>query len=583
MLSNDCGRPWRIKVYLTHGGPGPHNHKSNQQPHAHQLNCMLAPSTTSSAVVNPAYMMPTQEVVHMRGIGPYTVNLTLNTLNAVPGMNGRVLGLVEVPEDLRLVKETVCELNIHCFALLIVPEWVGELVHLQVLHLDGELSKVISNRALTEMPEALGSLHYLQSLTLKNLECLRTLPASIVTLTSLKTLHIERCWLENLPIMGAMPALRSLTLCDALETLPTCLGEFDLCYLMLGNFKQVDNLPGICERLTSLETLHIEGCAALQKLPTMSLTSLTSLMLDKCELMELPCIKSLTAMRHLSLSNLINVSWFPCLGGMSTLQHLSLVNLWGLLQLPSSISQLTNLRELRLVRLNRITELPSMCDMRSLEVLRICCCYELNELPARMDALTALHTLELEYLNNLKEPDDVSSSILELTALTELTLTDSWLTDVSFIESFTNLRSLTICVREAGIVTLACALPALRLLQYLSINSHNPSNYEVVVICCALKAWPLPFLSDIDYWRDIGKICCKELSMQPESAGWTNTAVLQHWRVQQHKVFTFGSGLHHRLGVASQVSSLNETVFVLIADEVLGCFSLIWERERLLR
>jgi len=200
-----------------------------------------------------------------------------------------------------------------------------------------------------------------------------------------------------------------------------------------------------------------------------------------------------------------------------------------------------------------------------------------------MDAPMALHTLELTFLDNLEKLTTLSSSILGHTVLTELTM-DLWFTDVSFIESMTSLRSLSICVFEAGISTLACALSALRLLQYLSVNRLDLSNDAVVVICCSLKAWPLPFLVDFDYWQDIGEICCKALILPPLAAGWTNTAVLQHWRVQQHKLMAFGSGLHWRLGAASPISLLNDTIFLLIADEVLGCISLLrrWQRELLL-
>lgn len=47
----------------------------------------------------------------------------------------------------------------------------------------------------------------------------------------------------------------------------------------------------------------------------------------------------------------------------------------------------------------------------------------------------------------------------------------------------------------------------------------------------------------------------------------------------------FASGLHARLGAGSQVSLLNAVALVLIADEVLGSWSLIqaWQRERLQR
>jgi len=64
-----------------------------------------------------------------------------------------------------------------------------------------------------------------------------------------------------------------------------------------------------------------------------------------------------------------------------------------------------------------------------------------------------------------------------------------------------------------------------------------------------------------------------------------NTAILQHWRVQQHKVATFSSGVHVRLGAASRVLSLNDGALILIADDVLGGLSLVklWQRERLER
>ena len=161
-----------------------------------------------------------------------------------------------------------------------------------------------------------------------------------------------------------------------------------------------------------------------------------------------------------------------------------------------------------------------MCEMWSLENLHICNCDALQELPARIDALTALHALELEYLEIFEKPDTLSFSILELTALIELTFTEYWLTDVSFIESITNLRFLTICVREAGISTLACALPALRLLHYLSIDSLDLDKDKVLIISCSLKAWPLHFLVDIDFSHVMDLLRGAGTAAQPPRGGW---------------------------------------------------------------
>ena len=110
------------------------------------------------------------------------------------------------------------------------------------------------------------------------------------------------------------------------------------------------------------------------------------------------------------------------------------------------------------------------------------------------------------------------------------------LANATFIESIAVLLNLTVCVYVSDISTLACVFPALSLLQYLELNTGMSSNDEIIIICRSLKAWPLPFLLNLDCCQDIGEICCKVLMLPPQSAGWTNAAVLQHFRVKHHKV-----------------------------------------------
>ena len=57
---------------------------------------------------------------------------------------------------------------------------------------------------------------------------------------------------------------------------------------------------------------------------------------------------------------------------------------------------------------------------------------------------------------------------------------------------------------------------------------------------------------------------------------------MNFWRAQQQKVAVFASGLHERLGAVSQVQSLNDAALVLIANGVLGGWSLLkhWRCER---
>ena len=226
--------------------------KQQNQPSAQQLCRMLTLFSTYSAFLTLCPLpLPIQKGVKIQGIWNNTLNLSLRALNSMSGTKGRVLGVVEVPEGLRRLKATVREIRMHCFAHTNVPEWLAELENLQLLHLDGEWSREISNGVLIQLPEAWGSLHYLQSLTLMNFESLRTLPSSIVTWTSLDTLHIENCWgFVELPMIAVMTTLQSLTLCDSLQRPPANLGELNLRYLMLGHVKHVDTLPGIGARLT---------------------------------------------------------------------------------------------------------------------------------------------------------------------------------------------------------------------------------------------------------------------------------------------------------------------------------------------
>jgi len=277
------------------------------------------------------------------------------------------------------------------------------------------------------------------------------------------------------------------------------------------------------------------------------MTRLTSLTLDVCALKELPCF-----------------------GGMIVLRHLSLENPHTLTRLPSLMDKLVGLRSLRLVWCRGITELPSICSLLSLETLHIENCALLS-----IAVLTALHTLVLASLPRLRA---LPTSIGALTVLTKPTLCDCALTDVpSSIESLTQLCTLALDIPAAPqqdvrvFKTLACALPALHLLQHLCLRGL-PED-DVVVIGRSLKAWPLPLLdlnTPLLYQSMRSERCWEALTLPPEAAGWDNTAILQHWRVQQHKAVAFASGLHVRLGSTSRVSTLNDMALVLITNEVLG-------------
>jgi len=199
-----------------------------------------------------------------------------------------------------------------------------------------------------------------------------------------------------------------------------------------------------------------------------------------------------------------------------------------------------------------------------------------------------LQELTLEDLPNLSQ---LPACFGRLTTLTELVVVDSGLTDVpSSIEFLTLLRSLRLGMPDESrqdsraFRALACSLPALRLLQRLGL--HGIGMDDRVAVGRSLKAWPLPFLDFDTPYLDIGlQSCWQVLALPPEAADYHDARIVEHWRVQQAKVAAFASGMHVRLGAASHVSSLNDVALVLIADEVLGGWSLLkdWHRECLQR
>jgi len=84
-------------------------------------------------------------------------------LNALPGMKDEEVALLDVPMDLLLLRADLRELKIECSALTAVPEWLGELVHFEVLHLDGsDLCRISGdcavNYSVRALPQALGDM-----------------------------------------------------------------------------------------------------------------------------------------------------------------------------------------------------------------------------------------------------------------------------------------------------------------------------------------------------------------------------------------------------------------------------------------
>jgi len=269
------------------------------------------------------------------------------------------------------------------------------------------------------------------------------------------------------------------------------------------------------------------------------LTNMRKLVLEGPSSWSFTSFGHLTSLLTLTLSNSPLIKELPtCLGQLTTLRTLILRNLVGLTELPTCTQLLTNLRELAIESCG-IEELTAIGAFTKLTTLRIMYCTALKNLPPSIELLTALHTITLYLPGKYRVgppgvPRVHNSSVLK---------------------------------------TLASALPALRLLQHLDLSGIQDA--DVLAVGRSLKAWPQPLLLDFGHRGLRLQKFVQSLSLPAEAGQWSDVMIVQHFSEEQHKIEVFASGLHVRLGTASVANSLNQMTLVLIANEVLGSWSLL--------
>jgi len=203
---------------------------------------------------------------------------------------------------------------------------------------------------------------------------------------------------------------------------------------------------------------------------------------------------------------------------MTRLTSIWLVQCQGITELLS-IKGLAFLKILHIIECHALLDLPvsinvlkTPASINALTVLHILTLHNLSEFkalpgPASIGALTVLHTLHLHCLLELKA---LLASIGKLITLSKLKVYQCGLTNVPLsIESLTSLRMLELSEgthQDSRVFkTLACALPALRLLQRLDLYGVLEDN--VLALGRSLKAWPLPLLELItSNWRDASEV-----------------------------------------------------------------------------
>ncbi|CAI5458131.1 unnamed protein product [Closterium sp. Yama58-4] len=374
-------------------------------------------------------------------------HLRLLTLRALPHLPPNVTLLSDL-RTLHLCRHTRFYGEDHLENLIAPPESVAALQRLQEL-------RVAAGSAFQGLPDSIGSLTNLQSLTFAN-PSLSDLPTSIGRLPHLQTLGIEMERLEWIPdsfqhltrlrslslhskcltrvpehVMGAMLRLKALSLsCPEIDSLPDNLGALvqletlklqDLPYLRclpesMGELQRLRSLEinqvgmrqlpeSLCTGSArhSLEKLYLRECRELKQLPPQlpMLTRLQDLEITFCRSVESldplfapdPALSS----QHDEEQRSAQQPW-----GLASLTSLSLCRCWQITSLPDSLSTLSALSSLTLTHMHGLSSLPeSLGQLKNLRVLKLQHMDKLSVLPESLGQLKHLETLELYYLPEL--------------------------------------------------------------------------------------------------------------------------------------------------------------------------------------
>ncbi|MBQ9683370.1 MAG: WG repeat-containing protein [Neisseriaceae bacterium] len=160
----------------------------------------------------------------------------------------------------KLEKFLLQQTEICCYFLEKLPESIGQLQNLQTLSL-------FYCNNLTTLPESIGQLQNLQKLSLSYYDNLTTLPESIGQLQNLQKLYLICKNLTTLPeSIGQLQNLQELYLtgCKNLTTLPESIGQLqNLQKLYLADCKNLTTLPESIGQLQNLQKLNLADCEKL--------------------------------------------------------------------------------------------------------------------------------------------------------------------------------------------------------------------------------------------------------------------------------------------------------------------------------
>lgn len=522
----------------------------------------------------------------------------------------------------------------HLPVLQFVCRDIGNLTKLEELRLEHCAS-------LQELPSSIVKLSSLHTIVLKKLG-LTQVPIFSTRISSVRTFTIADCdfIMELPPGIISSSYIQNLTVrLRCIRAIHEDFGDMTtLEYMNIGPNRYVDALPMSIGQLTSLHTIRLNQLPALRVLPSTFglLVGLRKLELVSIGIQKLPATFGLLSnLEDLHISSCEKLAELPKdIGKASSLKKLEILFLPEITQVPSTIGSLTHLEKLFINCCGKLYELPASMTLLPLRVLHLHNLNNLKFLPIVTYSLTVLEELSIKKCGNL---DDIPSGLRACSFLSTLELL-SLKSLVKFpddITSLSNLKELKIqaCNFESIPACIKC-LQSLEVLIFHSSKFRDPSNTiirmishglcsmknlkfldltasdlcvgawresygwamhmkHVLALGRAVKAWPPPLLylkeykdnvDILDNNDDVGEhipLCrqWRALGLPAAAQDWSTADILDFFRLQQEKIVAFTSGKNSRLGQRSYVCGIDDFVLCLIADHVLGSWTLYRESQ----
>ncbi|CAN1751422.1 Disease resistance protein L6 [Linum perenne] len=399
--------------------------------------------------------------------------------------------------------------NLLNFGNIFSPEIMKMPTSLNQLYLSS--SRVLNLFELKELEELclddcdklqyLGGLWKLSKLKTLRLDYLSSCNSLLVVEEDLPS-SLNSLAISGLKILPNFANLNNLTkLSLAGFQVPVIQGLGDLIMLqtlLIESAQNLINLDGL-ENLSHLETLKLNDCHVLEKLPIslVNLTKLQDLSINNCkQLAEVMSLERMDALRSLSMRNCTSITKFPDLSALTNqiprLESLKKLDMSGCSSVEefTGIENLELLEDLEMRNCTSITKLSDLSVLTNLKRLTISGCTGLTEIMV-IQRLEWLEHLYMSGCSSVEELPDLSGLrnivSLDISELEEVTWIDvmgigrleslkslvmSGCSSVEELPDFSGLRNMaSLDIKECNQLKEITGIESLELLKYLVMRN----------------------------------------------------------------------------------------------------------------